>query len=70
MIGYETDGGNILSTGTAVTFTGKGRGYRYKVISNGVAHSDFTVTANVDFTTRNISLSTFSIMVYRSSMII
>ncbi len=58
MFGWETDGGNIPSTGTAISFTGKGAGYEYKMSSNSSNYSSFTVTANVDFTTRTISLET------------
>ena len=57
MTGYETAGGNIPSTGT-FSFTGEGEGYDYKVSSNDVNPSNFTVTANVDFATRTISLAT------------
>ncbi|MCH9852362.1 MAG: transferrin-binding protein-like solute binding protein [Alphaproteobacteria bacterium] len=51
--GFETS--NIPITGTAVIFTGKGRGQYYSATDSN--YLSFNVTANVDFTDRKVELS-------------
>ncbi len=53
--GFETTGTNIPKTGTA-SFTGRGRGYVYKVSNNDGSSIRFDVTTNVNFSTRNVSI--------------
>nr|MCH9845532.1 transferrin-binding protein-like solute binding protein [Alphaproteobacteria bacterium] len=52
--GFETAGNNILTSGTNVNFTGKGRGKYYSATASNYLY--FNVTANVNFSTRNVAL--------------
>ena len=61
MAGFESEGSDIPSTGL-ISFTGEGHGRYYDntafATSNNTHNLAFTVTANVNFGTRNINLST------------
>ncbi|MCH9852087.1 MAG: transferrin-binding protein-like solute binding protein [Alphaproteobacteria bacterium] len=55
--GFETLGSNIPTSGTAVSFTGKGQGQYYTSAGTG-SKLPFSVTATANFTTRNIGITT------------
>ena len=66
VVGFETAGTDIPTTGTAVSFTGYGKGDYYT--ANKKEHLFFDVTINVNFEQHQVSLTTEDICRYPDSV--